>query len=142
MTKDDIRQTLDIIYGQVFNEGRAELYPDLVSGPYIQHNPQVVPSENVQGFLALVAELDDDPDRWQTWSGFCGTSFWSACGRQKLACRFGYGYRGFRCCEKRHPGLPAQAFIPPSTVRLAPVMYEDSGPATNATIAATSSARP
>src|SRR5437899_12084459 len=32
-----------------------------------------------------------------------------------------------------------QAFIPPSTVILAPVMYEDSGPATNATSAATSS---
>src|SRR6267378_2795896 len=26
-----------------------------------------------------------------------------------------------------------QAFIPPSTVRFAPAMYEDSGPATNAT---------
>jgi hypothetical protein len=37
---------------------------------------------------------------------------------------------------------PAQAFIPPSTVRFAPVMYEDSGPATNATIAAISSTRP
>src|ERR1700732_5515315 len=35
-----------------------------------------------------------------------------------------------------------QAFIPPSTVRFAPVMYEDSGPATNATSAATSSTRP
>src|SRR5256886_13803863 len=35
-----------------------------------------------------------------------------------------------------------QAFIPPSTVRLAPVMYEDSGPATNATSAATSSTCP
>jgi len=41
MTKDDIRQTLHIIYGQVFNEGRAELYPGLVSVPYIQHNPLV-----------------------------------------------------------------------------------------------------
>ena len=29
-----------------------------------------------------------------------------------------------------------QAIIPPSTVRFAPVMYEDSGPATNATAAA------
>src|SRR5258707_15089935 len=29
-----------------------------------------------------------------------------------------------------------QAFIPPSTVRFAPVMYEDSGPAMNATAAA------
>ena len=35
-----------------------------------------------------------------------------------------------------------QAFIPPSTVRVAPVMYEDSGPATNATNAATSSTCP
>ena len=35
-----------------------------------------------------------------------------------------------------------QAFIPPSTVRFAPVMYEDSGPATKATIAAISSGRP
>src|SRR5438093_8304770 len=35
-----------------------------------------------------------------------------------------------------------QAFIPPSTVRFAPVMYEDSGPATNATRAATSSTCP
>src|SRR2546427_11862503 len=32
-----------------------------------------------------------------------------------------------------------QALVPPSTVRFAPVMYEDSGPATNATSAATSS---
>src|SRR6266446_5882116 len=35
-----------------------------------------------------------------------------------------------------------QAFIPPSRVRFAPVMYEDSGPATNATMAAISSTRP
>ena len=35
-----------------------------------------------------------------------------------------------------------QAFIPPSTVRFAPVIYEDSGPATNATKAATSSTCP
>src|SRR5439155_19726924 len=35
-----------------------------------------------------------------------------------------------------------QAFIPPSTVRFAPVMYEDSGPATNATSAETSSTCP
>src|SRR5438477_6574533 len=35
-----------------------------------------------------------------------------------------------------------QAFIPPSTVRFAPVMYEDSGPATNATSPATSATCP
>jgi hypothetical protein len=38
--------------------------------------------------------------------------------------------------------LPAQALVPPSTVRLAPVMYEDSGPATKDTRAATSSTVP
>ena len=35
-----------------------------------------------------------------------------------------------------------QALVPPSTVRFAPLMYDDSGPATNATSAATSSGRP
>ena len=35
-----------------------------------------------------------------------------------------------------------QAFIPPSTIRLAPVMYEDSELAINATIAAISSTCP
>jgi hypothetical protein len=35
-----------------------------------------------------------------------------------------------------------QAFVPPSTVRFVPVMYEDSGLATNATNAATSSTCP
>ncbi len=52
MTKDDIRQTLHIIYGQVFNEGRAELYPGLVSGPYIQHNPLV--ADGVDGVMAFL----------------------------------------------------------------------------------------
>jgi SnoaL-like domain len=35
-----------------------------------------------------------------------------------------------------------QAFIPPSTVMFAPVMYEASGPTTNATVSAISSTRP
>ena len=39
MTKDDIKRTLDIIYGQIFNQGRADLLPGLITGPYIQHNP-------------------------------------------------------------------------------------------------------
>ena len=42
MNKDQIRKVLDVIYDQVFNQGRAELYPNLVSGPYIQHNPLVL----------------------------------------------------------------------------------------------------
>src|SRR6266404_1407724 len=47
---------------------------------------------------------------------------------------------GSHCTHIISPSI--QAFIPPSTVRFAPVMYEDSGPATKATIAAISSTRP
>ena len=39
MTKEEIKRTLDIIYGQIFNQGRADLLPGLITGPYIQHNP-------------------------------------------------------------------------------------------------------
>jgi predicted SnoaL-like aldol condensation-catalyzing enzyme len=39
MTRDRIQDVLDTIYEKVFNLGQAELYPSLVSGPYIQHNP-------------------------------------------------------------------------------------------------------
>jgi hypothetical protein len=38
--------------------------------------------------------------------------------------------------------IVGQALVPPSTVRFAPVMYDASGPATNATNAATSSTDP
>ena len=45
--------------------------------------------------------------------------------------------------QGRGPTVSAdQAFVPPSTVRFAPVIYEDSGPATNDTKAATSSTLP
>jgi predicted SnoaL-like aldol condensation-catalyzing enzyme len=39
MNRDRIQHALDTIYGKVFNLGQADLYPGLVSGPYIQHNP-------------------------------------------------------------------------------------------------------
>ena len=39
MTRDHVQRVLDTIYDKVFNKGQADLYPDLVSGPYIQHNP-------------------------------------------------------------------------------------------------------
>jgi predicted SnoaL-like aldol condensation-catalyzing enzyme len=51
-TRDHIQHALDVIYDQVFNEGRADLYPELVSGPYIQHNPLVPDGlDGVMGFL-------------------------------------------------------------------------------------------
>src|SRR6267154_5099981 len=39
MTRDRIQHALDIIYEKVFNLGQADLYPGLVSGRYLQHNP-------------------------------------------------------------------------------------------------------
>jgi len=35
MTGDRIQHALDTIYEKVFNLGQADLYPGLVSGPYI-----------------------------------------------------------------------------------------------------------
>jgi predicted SnoaL-like aldol condensation-catalyzing enzyme len=52
VTRDNIRHALDIVYNQVFSEGRADLFPALVSGPYIQHNPLVADGiDGVMGFL-------------------------------------------------------------------------------------------
>jgi predicted SnoaL-like aldol condensation-catalyzing enzyme len=39
MTKDDMRNAINVIYARIFNQGQADLLPSLVSGPYIQHNP-------------------------------------------------------------------------------------------------------
>lgn len=39
MNREKIQQTLNVIYGQVFNEGRTDLYPNLAAGP------QPVPAE-------------------------------------------------------------------------------------------------
>jgi predicted SnoaL-like aldol condensation-catalyzing enzyme len=39
MIRDRIQHSLDTIYEKVFNQGQADLYPGLVSGPYLQHNP-------------------------------------------------------------------------------------------------------
>lgn len=39
MQRAKIEAAIATIYDQVFNEGRGDLYPPLVAGPYIQHNP-------------------------------------------------------------------------------------------------------
>ena len=59
MTKDDIRQVLDIVYGKVFNQGRADLYPNPVSGPYIQHNPLV--ADGIDGVMAFLKQAGRVP---------------------------------------------------------------------------------
>jgi predicted SnoaL-like aldol condensation-catalyzing enzyme len=58
LSRDRIRNSLDIIYDEVFNEGRADLYPGLVSGPYIQHNPSVADGiDGVMSFLKQAARI-------------------------------------------------------------------------------------
>ena len=59
MTRDHIRHTLDIIYDQVFNQGQADLYPDLVAGSYIQHNPLV--ADGVEGVMRFLKEAGRIP---------------------------------------------------------------------------------
>lgn len=38
--KEKIQDAVQTLYGKVFNEGRADLLPGLIAGPYIQHNPR------------------------------------------------------------------------------------------------------
>jgi len=38
-TKQKIDESIRTLYEKVFNEGRADLLPGLIAGPYIQHNP-------------------------------------------------------------------------------------------------------
>jgi predicted SnoaL-like aldol condensation-catalyzing enzyme len=59
MRRDDIKRVIDIIYGQVFNQGRTDLYPDLVSGPYIQHNPLV--ADGIDGVMAFLKQAGRVP---------------------------------------------------------------------------------
>lgn len=39
MNPQRMRETIQALYSQVFNQGRGELLPSLIAGPYIQHNP-------------------------------------------------------------------------------------------------------
>ena len=64
MARDQIRHALNVIYDQVFNQGRADLYPDLVAGPYIQHNPLVPDGlDGVMGFLKQAGRIRNEVKR-------------------------------------------------------------------------------
>src|SRR5277367_2173336 len=58
-TKDDVRRVLDIIYGQIFHQGRADLLPGLIAGPYIQHNPLV--ADGIDGVMAFLKQAGRVP---------------------------------------------------------------------------------
>jgi predicted SnoaL-like aldol condensation-catalyzing enzyme len=52
MTRDHIQNVLVTSFKKVFDQGRADLMPGLVSEPYIQHNP-LFPNglEAIMGYL-------------------------------------------------------------------------------------------
>jgi len=53
-------------YEQVFNEGQAGLYPNLVSAPYIQHNPLVAPMALMASWRFSQKWPDASPARLKT----------------------------------------------------------------------------
>ena len=64
MNKEEIEQTLNTLYIEVFNNGKAHLLPELVSGTYIQHNP-LFPNgiEPLMGYINNEGKLLNDVKR-------------------------------------------------------------------------------
>ena len=56
--KEKIQDAVQTLYGKVFNEGRADLLPGLIAGPYIQHNP-LFPNgpEPLMGYLKQAGSI-------------------------------------------------------------------------------------
>ncbi|MGH7451062.1 MAG: nuclear transport factor 2 family protein [bacterium] len=56
--KERIQEAVQTLYGKVFNEGRADLLPGLIAGPYIQHNP-LFPNgpEPLMGYLKQAGSI-------------------------------------------------------------------------------------
>lgn len=59
IARDRIQIAIKVIYDQVFNQGRADLYPGLVSGPYIQHNPLV--ADGIDGVMSFLKQAGRVP---------------------------------------------------------------------------------
>jgi len=64
MAREHIQRALDTIYGEVFNQGRADLLPGLVSGPYIQHNP-LFPNglDGIMGYIKQAGRISCEVKR-------------------------------------------------------------------------------
>ena len=64
--KEQIRRTLDTLYGEVFNQGKADLLPNLVAGAYIQHNP-LFPNGTapLAGYLRQAGSIPVRSSAWQ-----------------------------------------------------------------------------
>ena len=64
MNRDKIHRALNVIFDQIFNQGQAALFPDLVAGPYIQHNPLVPDGlDGVMGFLRQTGRIRNEVKR-------------------------------------------------------------------------------
>lgn len=63
-SKETILTAIRTLYAKVFNEGRADLLPGLIAGPYIQHNP-LFPngSEPLMGYLKQAGKLPREVKR-------------------------------------------------------------------------------
>jgi predicted SnoaL-like aldol condensation-catalyzing enzyme len=59
MPREHIQHALDVIYKQIFNQGRVDLLPGLVSGPYIQHNPPF--PNGLDGIMAYIKQAGSIP---------------------------------------------------------------------------------
>ncbi|MGH7717971.1 MAG: nuclear transport factor 2 family protein [Gemmatimonadaceae bacterium] len=57
-TRAKIEETTSTLYRKVFNEGKADLLPGLIAGPYIQHNP-LFPNgpEPLMGYLKQAGNI-------------------------------------------------------------------------------------
>jgi hypothetical protein len=79
MTRERIQHVLDTIYEKVFNLGQADLYPSLVSGPYIQHNP-LFPNglDMIVGYIKQAGRITARSITFRSDIGWmCGCSLWS-----------------------------------------------------------------
>jgi predicted SnoaL-like aldol condensation-catalyzing enzyme len=58
MRNEKIRNTLNILYQEVFTQGKVDLLPGLVAGPFIQHKPNVPNGiEHMVDYLKKVGTL-------------------------------------------------------------------------------------
>lgn len=62
--KEQIKDTIDTLYNEVFANGRYEILEQIVEGPYIQHNP-LFPNgtEVLAGFLKNAGSLPNEVKR-------------------------------------------------------------------------------
>jgi len=58
MQRAKMEAAIATIYDKIFNEGQGDLLPGLVSGPYIQHNPQFPDGTDfIVGFIKQVKRV-------------------------------------------------------------------------------------